>query len=93
MAYYARETDFVKHLVNTNSKVQLASHLKAERDKRAALVKFIADHVMPTMSSDQVKLDAFAETVLSAGFFDWDLDGVPDAVRKHINEYAKRRTK
>lgn len=93
MAYYARETDIVKQLVNANSKVQLACHLKGEREKRMALVKFIADHMVSAMLSDQVKLDAFAETVLAAEFFDWDLDGIPDAIKNHINEYAKRRTK
>lgn len=93
MAYYARETDVVKQLVNANSKVQLACHLKDERGKRQALVKFIADHMVSTMLPDQVKLDAFAETVLAAGLSDWDLDGIPDAIRNHINEYAKRRTK
>lgn len=93
MAYYARETDIVKHLVNANSKVQLACHLKDEREKREALVEFIADHMVSTMLSDQVKLDAFAETVLAAGLFDWELDGIPDAIKNHIIEYAKRRTK
>lgn len=93
MAYYARETDFVKHLVNANSKVQLASHLNDEMAKRQALMKFVADHVVLMMSQDPVKLDAFAEAVLSAGFFHWELDELPPEIIKHINEYAKRRTK
>lgn len=91
MAYHRPETDFVKHLVNTNSKVQLASQLKTEREKREALLKFITEHVVPVMISDRSMLDAFAETYRAAEFYHWDLDGFPNEVINHINEYIKSR--
>lgn len=91
MAYHSPETDPVKHLVNTNSKMQLASHLKSEMEKRAALLKFIAEHVVPVMIPNRGMLDAFAETYRSAEFYHWDLDGFPDKVRNHIDKYCKSR--
>ena len=88
MAYYARETDFVKHLMNKCNKKQLACDLRDEMEKKENILDFVLSRLQSMSSEDK---RALAKVLVDSGVMDWEIHKSDEELDKAIANYKKEK--
>lgn len=86
MAYYARENDFVKHLMNKGNKKQLACDLRDEMVKKENILDFVLSRLKSMSSEDKT---ALAKVLVDSGVMDWEIRKSDEELDKAIADYKK----
>lgn len=90
MAYHAREKDFVKSLMNSRNKQQLATYLRDEMVKKDAILDFITSR-LSSMSIEDKK--ALAKTLVDAEVMEWEIHKSDEELNQAIAEYCEERNR